>query len=270
MDTQISPEISHKHHLFKFLKVLIIVLTVFVGLKALNTIKEYGYIGRGVVATNVITVSGKGEILATPNIADFSFSVSQDAKTAQDAQDTVSTKSSAILAAVKSAGVDDKDVKTLSYDLSPKYEYSSVACVPGMLCPQGKQIIVGYTVTETVEVKVRKIDDASALIAKITTLGASNISDVSFTVDNQDSLTDQARAQAITDAQTKAKTLAHELGVHLGDVVNFSDNSGGPIYYAKAMSADNLSGGALEAPVPNIPSGQNTITSNVSITYEIN
>jgi uncharacterized protein YggE len=264
-DTNTNP---HKKHFFKFLKILVIMLTIFVAVETLNALKQNQYIGRGTPAVNVITVSGKGEVLAQPDTADFTFTISQDGKTAQEAQDAATAKSNAALDAVKTAGVADKDVKTLSYDLSPKYEYNTIVCV-AYPCPQGKSTIVGYTVTQTVEVKVRKIDDASALLTQITSAGASDISGISFVVDDPDALTAQAKALAINDAKAKAQTLAKQLGVSLARIVSFSDDADGPIYYAKAYATDASAGGVASAPTPELPTGQNSITSNVTVTYEI-
>ena len=88
-----------------------------------------------------------------------------------------------------------------------------------------------------------------------------------LTVDDQDALNAQARDKAISNAKAKADVLAKSLGVSIVRVVGFSENGSGPVYYAKTMSA----GMAMDAvaPAPEIATGQNKITSNVSITYEI-
>jgi hypothetical protein len=88
-----------------------------------------------------------------------------------------------------------------------------------------------------------------------------------FTIDNPDALQVQARQKAIEDAKAKAKVLAKELGVGLGKIESFSDSSGGyPLPYA--MDAKVMSVGA-SAPTAAIPKGENTISSDVTITYEI-
>ena len=268
-------EDSQKRNFFKYGKILVIILIAFIAAETVNALKENSYIGRGTPAVNVITVSGKGEIMAKPDIADFTFTISQDGKTAEQAQNAATLKSNAALAAVKAAGVEDKDVKTLSYDLSPKYEYQNTVCPQDsspkgiVYCPPGRSTIVGYTVTQNIEVKVRKIDDASPLLTKITAAGASNISGISFVVDDQDALMEQAKGLAIADAKAKAQALAKQLGVSIARVVSFSDEQGGPIYYAKAYATDSMAGGAPSVPTPQLPSGENKITSNVMITYEI-
>lgn len=270
-----TPNESHKKYFFKYLKIFVIILTIFVGIEAVSALKEYSYIGLGTPAVNIITVNGKGEVMAKPDIADFTFTVSEEGKTAKQAQDKATVKSNAALKAIKDAGVEDKDVKTLSYDLSPKYEWEQTACpmnnsASGIIypCPPGKQVTNGYVVTQTIEVKVRKIDSAGPLLTKITSAGVSNISGINFVVDDRDALLEQAKGMAITDAKTKAETLAKQLGVKLARIVSFSDQSG-PIYYANAYGTDVMSAGIEKTPTPQLPAGENKITSNVSITYEI-
>ena len=100
------------------------------------------------------------------------------------------------------------------------------------------------------------------------TSGVSNLSGPNFTIDNQDSLQMQARKKAIDDAKTKAQSLARDLGVSLGKISSFSDSNGGyPMMYA---AKDSMSAGVAPTTAPAvIPKGQNTISSDVTITYEI-
>ena len=98
--------------------------------------------------------------------------------------------------------------------------------------------------------------------------GASNVSGLSLTVADQDALQVQARDKAIAQAQGKAQELAKSLGVSLVRVVGFNENqNGGPVYYAKASAGMALE--AAPAPAPAIPTGQNKITDDVTLTYEI-
>jgi uncharacterized protein YggE len=260
------------HKLFKSINFFLFVLTVFVVIGCFVAFKEYGVIGQGQNGPATITVNGEGSVTAVPDIADISFTVSKDGTTAKAAQDAVSIIITPALAAVKAEGVADADVQTSSYQLNPKYDNGAV---PQVVCfsypcpPQPTPKIVGYTVSETVEVKVRNVDSTSDLLAKLATAGVSDISGPDFVIDNPTALQDQARAKAITDAQTRAQTLAKELGVHVGKVMSFSD-SGSPTFYPQAMNMAVSAGSAAVAPVPQVPTGQNKITSNVSVTYAIN
>jgi uncharacterized protein YggE len=243
-------------------------LGVFLLILALSSLKEFRFIGSGVTATNTITVSGTGDVFAVPDTATFSFTVMNTAKDVTTAQTSVNTKGNDIIAYLKQASVDEKDIQTTDYSVNPHYEYGTIAC-PGGYCPPGKSTLTGYDVSESVTVKVKDTKKAGTLLSGIGSKGATNISGLSFTVADETALEAQARTKAIDDARTKATELAKELGVSIVRVVGYNEGGGGPIYYAKAMAMDSGMGGAPSAPAPEIATGQNKITSNVSVTYEI-
>ena len=243
-------------------------LALFLLVLTISELKQFHYIGSGVAATNTITVSGTGDVFAVPDTGTFSVTVQEQAKDVATAQAAATKKSNDIVAYLKSAGVDEKDVKTTDYNVNPQYDYVSGVCVQGGVCRPGKQVLNGYQVTQTLEVKVRDTKKAGDLLSGVGGKGASQVSGLSFTTDDPDALQAEARSKAIADAKTKADELAKELGVKIVRVVGFNEDGGGrPIYYAKTMAMDSAMGSAPAA--PEIPVGQNKITSNVSVTYEI-
>jgi uncharacterized protein YggE len=136
-------------------------------------------------------------------------------------------------------------------------------------CPPGKQVLTGYEASESITVKIRNLDNVGVIMQGLGAVGVSNLNGPNFAIDNPDALQTQARKLAIDDAKAKAEVLAKDLGVTLAKIESFSDNSGGyPIMYAQneAMSAGAMAPKAAPAV---IPAGQNTITSDVTITYEI-
>lgn len=223
---------------------------------------------------NTITVEGTGRSAAVPDVARITFTVTESAKTVAEAQDAATKKSDAALNAVSEKGVEDKDVKTVAYTISPKYEYQQpIACAPGMACPammvSGTPRIVGYDVSQSVEVTVRDTTMAGDILEALGGLGVQNISGPNFMVDDDSGVKSEARAEAIEDAEKKAKELAKELGVHLGKVVSFSENgSGYPMPYT---SVANKGGVAMDAmrEAPSLPVGENETNVSVMITYEI-
>ena len=243
-------------------------LIAFFAVKTIGEVKGLSYIGRGEYPTNTIVVSGKGEVIATPDIATFSFTVSEEGADVASAQDKATDKTNAILAYLDDQGVEDKDVKTSSYSIYPRYEWRNAT-----VYVSGTQYLAAYVVSQSVEVKVRDLEKAGAILAGIGEHGATNVSGLNFTVDSQDELVRDARAEAIKDARDQAKVLADSLGVRLGHIVSFSES--GPYYpyptYARSeMSYDMAMGGAGNvAKAPELPVGENKITSNVTITYEI-
>jgi len=248
-----------------FLALFLLVLT-------LSTLKEYRFIGSGVTATNTITVSGEGEVFAVPDTATFSVTIQEEAKQVKDAQEVATEKSNDIIAYLKKQGVEEKDIKTADYSVYPQYDYTNAACSGGY-CPPGRQVLRGFQVSQTLTVKVRDTEKAGDLLSGVGELGATSVSGLSFELDTADQTAKEAeaRGEAIEDARTKAEALAGQLGVSLVRIVGFSENGNYPVYYAKAemsMAADGRGGAALP-PSPQIPVGENKITSNVSVTYEI-
>ena len=243
-------------------------LALFLLILAASSLKQFHYIGSGVTATNTISVEGSGDVFAVPDTATFSYSVMTTAKDVTTAQTEVNTKGNAIIAYLKGAKVDEKDIQTTDYSVNPHYEYGQSACTSGY-CPPGKQTLTGYDVNQTVTVKVKDTTKAGELLSGIGSKGATNLSGLSFTINDQTALEAEARTKAIDDARAKAEELAKELGVSLVRVVGFSENGARPYYYAKTMAMDAGGMGSAPAIAPEIATGQNKITSSVSVTYEI-
>lgn len=246
------------------------VLFVLAGFLVIEAMGAAQNLGRsGVPATDTITVQGDGQATLAPDVARVSFSVQNTAPAVADAQAATTKQANAALAYVKSQSVADKDVKTLSYNISPEYSYPN-PCPRGAMCPtySGTPKITGYQVSETIQVTVRELSTVGTLLAGIGKLGVQNVDGPNFALDDSSAGYDAARADAIDKAKTQASLLAKQLGVHLGKIVNFSESSGGnayPVYGLGMMSAKD----SVAAPTPVIPTGENTYNASVSITYEI-
>ena len=215
-----------------------------------------------------ISVAGEGEVLAVPDIGQFSFSVMAEADTAAEAQELSGTKINDILAYLREQGVAETDIKTESYNLFPRYRWEERVCPAGSFCPPGERVADGFEVSQTIAVKVRETDAAAGIIAGVGERGATNISGLNFTVDDTDALRADARAEAIADAETKAKVLADQLGVRLMKVVSFYEEDGKsyePYMRMASLDADESAGfGGADLPV-----GEESTTVRVTVTYEI-
>lgn len=220
-------------------------------------------------ATDTITVQGNGQATLPPDVANVSFTVQNTAAAVADAQVATTKQANAAIDFVKGQDVADKDVKTLSYDISPQYSYPN-PCAPGMACPlyTSSPKIIGYQVSETIQVTMRDLTKVGALLGGLGKLSVQNISGPNFALDDSTAGYDAARADAITKAKVQATLLAKQLDVHLGKIVNFSESSGN-VVYPRAYSMSVGATDAKAAPVPSVPSGENTYNASVSITYEI-
>jgi uncharacterized protein YggE len=280
---------ENKKRMFRVLMIFVLVLSIFYVVKIYSELKKDSMLGESTTPAT-ISFSGHGEVTAVPDIASVYFTISKDAGTVKDAQAGVAVIEKNALDVLKAKGVADKDIQTANASFYPKYQYRQAVCPPTpvqplnagtgtaspnyivnpinpIYCPSGKQVLVGYTASESITVKVRNTDTVGDIMQSLGTTGVTNLNGPDFTIDNPDALQVQAREKAIAEAKTKAETLANDLGVHLGKIASFNESGGNPIMYAKA---DSYSMGAVPSAAPAvIPKGQNTITSDVTITYEI-
>ena len=272
---------EQKIKLYHGLKIaLIVFLAVFVA----NVLFEgRGYKDENKIP-NTISFSGHGEVNAVPDIANIYFTISKDGATVKDAQAGVAVVEKKALDLLKVKGVVEKDIKTVNASFYPKYEYRKAVCPPipmgddttniftkptspDYYCPSGKQVLIGYTANESITVKIRNTDGGGDIMQGLGITGVSDLNGPNFAIDKVDALKAQARKLAIDDAKQKAKILAKDLGVHLVKITSFSESGNFPIMYGKAaMMEERVS--ATEVPAV-IPKGENTISSDVTITYEI-
>ena len=214
---------------------------------------------------NVITITGHGEVQAVPDIANISLTIRKDAKTVADAQAQVAAIEAKVLESLKANNVSDQDRKTVNASFSPKYEYNTGICTMNN-CPN-RSVIVGYEAFESIDVKIRKIDDTGKIIQDLGALGVTELSGPNFAIDKEDTFKDKARKEAIDDAKAKAKILAKDLGVHLGKITSFNESGNYPVPMYASAKLDSVSGAGAAPAV--LPVGENTISSDVTITYEI-
>lgn len=239
------------------------ILCLFLLVRVAKDLKSYSYIGKDSVR-NSITVNGKGDLYAKPDIATFSFSVTEENMDVSKASDAVNIKIADIIKNLKSNGVDEKDIKTTNYNIYPRYDYLNSQVYPY----SGKQVLSAYVVTQSINIKVRDLTKTGKIVSDLGVLKVTDMSGLTFANDKYDDLVKQARDEAIVQARDEAKKLAKQLGVSLGDIVAFSEGGNSPIYYDR-MYASDVMGKGVSATEAVLPTGENKITSNVSITYEI-
>ncbi len=239
-----------------------IALAVLIAFFIAGCFRHAGYKNNG-DQKDTIVVSGKGEVTAKPDIATVSFGVMEESMDVSKATDAVNTKMKKVVDSLKANGVDEKDIKTTDYSIYPRYDYVNSQSYPY----GGKQVLAGYNVSQTVSIKIRDLSKAGKVVTDLGTLGVTNMSGLNFTNDKYDDLVKEARDQAIAEARAEAKKLAKSLGVRLVKITGYSEGGYSPMpYYARDMAAGMATKSSVEAV---LPTGENKITSNVSITYEI-
>ncbi len=210
-------------------------------------------------------VSGEGKVVSVPDIAAFSFSVvTQGGKDVAALQTENTTKMNKSIAFLKEQGISEADIKTQQYSLEPRYQYypctdSSSVCRPAD--------IVGYTITQSAEVKVRDFTKIGAGFSGVVQNGANSVSQLSFTIDNPSALQSEARAKAIAQAEEKARATARAAGFSIGRLLSIDE--GGQYPTPMYDLARNGLMKSEAASVPTIQPGSQEVRSSVTLRFEI-
>ncbi len=205
--------------------------------------------------TTQFQATGEGKVAAVPNMATISFAVTKNAGTVAEAQEGTNSTIQKVMDGMKKLGISDKDIKTTNYSVSPNYQL-------------GSSQISGYTVTQSVDVKVSPLDKVNQALDAVTANGANVVGQVNFGFDEktQQKLEDQARQEAVADAKAKAESLAKAAGIHLGKVVDVEE-SGNPMPIIRPMALEKAAG-SLDTTPTNVTPGENSIETSVTLSYE--
>ncbi|MBI5963923.1 MAG: SIMPL domain-containing protein [Chloroflexi bacterium] len=203
-----------------------------------------------------LNVNGVGNVNLVPDIAYIYIGVHDEASTASEAVEANKAHTSAVIAALKSAGVDEKDLRTSNFSIWPSQQYGPDGTVNGTI----------YMVDNSVYVTVRDLDSLGDLLDDAITAGANSVNSIQFDVADKTAAVKEARAKAVEDAKLQAQEMADAAGVTLDGIQNLSFYENSPV----PMLSGKGGGGAMaaDASVP-IQPGQLTISVNVSITYSI-
>ena len=201
-----------------------------------------------------VTVSATGEAGAEPDMARVSSGVTSEADTAREALSRNSAAMKKLIAGMKTAGVDAKDIQTSSFHIEPRYTNPREGQTP---------VINGYRVTNQVEIRARNLDKLGDLLDTLVTLGANQMSGLSFEVSKAETLKDEARRSAIANALRRAKLYAEAAGATVGEVIAISEDTGvqGPRPYVMARTA-------MAESVP-IERGTETLEARVTVTWAL-
>lgn len=206
-----------------------------------------------------IIVSAQGKTTVIPDIASTSFSVVTEGKNPKDITSENSRKLNSAIDFIKSQGIEAKYIKTIGYNLSPRYEYDK---------NKRASFISGYTLTQTVSVKIRDFAKIGEILGALPTYGVNQISSINFDVEDSDKYLNEARKEAFDKALAKARTMARQNNVRIKRAVTFSESQN--VYPYPILFASQLSKGMEAAAVsPSIEPGSQEVTVMVSVTYEI-
>jgi len=206
-----------------------------------------------------MNVNGTGMVMLTPDIAYINIGVHTELPTAAEAVSSNTTQTQQVVDAIKSMGVDAKDIRTTNFSI-----YANTQTDP----QTGARTGTTYVVDNTVYVTVRKLNTLGDLLDASVKAGANSINSIQFDVQDKTAAIKQARDAAVKDARTQADELASASGVTLGDLqtVSFYDSVPTPMADSFGKGGGAVMNAAAAVPVS---AGQLTITVTVNMVYEI-
>ncbi|TVX88038.1 SIMPL domain-containing protein [Paenibacillus agilis] len=210
------------------------------------------------VNRNVISVTGQGKLEVDPDIAYVVLGVVTKADKADEAQKLNAEKFDKVKKALTSHGVDNKDVKTVQFSVQPQYSYKE----------NQEPKIVGYEARHQVKVSYRKLSQLGDLVDVVSKAGANDISDISFGIENIESLELQALEKAVANGTKKAQALAKASGRQLGQVLTISET--GSDFSIPRLAVAEMANDQMAKVAPSAPqAGQVKIQVNVQLQFEL-
>jgi len=200
-----------------------------------------------------ISVTGEAQVSVPPDLAHIDAGVATDAKTAREASDMNNAAMSKVFAALKGAGIDEKDIQTSRLSLQPQYPPNRTGPSP----------IVGFRASNRVTIRLRDVGKVAGVIDTLVGAGANDIGNISFSVSQASNLLDGAREKAVADARRKAEIYARAAGVTLGAPLSISEEGAPAPVFRSKMAAPMAA-----APTP-IAQGEETLSVTVSVTWAI-
>lgn len=211
---------------------------------------------QSVPAPTTLTITAEGRTAQTPDIAEVSGGVVTTAPTATAAMRENAERMNAVVAAVRKAGIAERDIQTTGLNLSPQYKYGN----------NEAPVLTGYQATNTISVRVRKIAETGKLLDTLVGVGANQISGPNFRIEAADAALDEARVAAVATARSRAELYAKAAGKRVSRIASIAESAGfdpGPRpMMARAVMKDEM------APSPVAP-GEVALTVNVTMVFEL-
>jgi uncharacterized protein len=208
-------------------------------------------------APSTLQVSATAEVRAVPDMAMISAGVVTQSPTAKAAMQTNATRMSAVMDAIKAAGVEAKDMQTSGISLQPQYRYAD----------NQPPIVTGYQASNNVNIRIRKIEGLGPVMDALVAKGANQINGPTFMLSNEEAALDQARKDAVARARKRAELYADAAGMRVKRIISISEGGGyaQPIPMVRAMAMESKS---MHADTPVAP-GETSLSVTVNMVFEL-
>lgn len=208
------------------------------------------------IAGTRLDLTATGEVTRVPDLAVISAGVVSRAAGASAALQDSAGRMERVVAALKRAGVAERDIQTSNVSLNPEYRY------PENQAPQ----LVGYTASNTVTVRFRDVRTSGKILDALVAQGANQINGPSLTIDKPESALDEARAKAIATGRARAELYARSLGMRLVRIVAVSDSGSN---YAPPPMPVMMEARVASAPMTKIEPGEQKLQVSMAMTFEL-
>lgn len=207
----------------------------------------------------LLTLNGEGSVKATPDMAIIRVGVVRVAENARDALSANNEAMAQVLASLKAAGIEDKDLQTSGFSIQPRYHYDK--------SNRREPRIIGYQVSNQITAAVRNLTTLGDTLDRVVSLGSNQINGITFTIADPEPLKNEARRRATANALAKAKLYAEAAGIALGPIQQISE-SGGYRPPQPVLARAEASFSARKSSVPTA-AGEHEVTMQVHISWEI-
>lgn len=205
-----------------------------------------------------LDIVASGEVSAVPDIATIGAGVVTQAPTAAAAMSENARRTAATVAAIRKAGVADRDIQTTTVSLSPQYRYAD----------NQPPVITGYQASSRVSVRFRDVKAAGPILDSLVASGANQIDGPVLAVDKPEPLLDQARQKAVAAAKARAELYARAAGLQVKRIVAISEGSIEPYPIVRPMPQMAMAR-SKEADTM-IEAGEQRLAISLSVTFELN
>jgi uncharacterized protein YggE len=204
-----------------------------------------------------LDVVAAGEVSRVPDLVRINAGVVTQAPTAVEAIRQNAARMEAVRAALRAAGIADRDIQTSSVSLNPNYRYAE---------NQPPQLI-GYQAANEVNVRFRDIARSGPILDALVAQGANQINGPMLTIDRPEAALDEARVQALTNARARAELYARSLGMRVARVLAVSEAAPGPIPLARVGMVRGMA--ANQDAATQIVPGEQTLSVSLTVSFEL-
>ena len=207
------------------------------------------------LAGTTLTLAVEAEVSRPPDLVEVSGGVVTAAPTAAAAMAENASRMSAVVAAIRKAGVADRDVQTASLNLQPQYKYANNEA------PQ----LIGYQASNTVNIRLRKPDEVGRILDTLVSVGANRIDGPNFRVENADAALDDARTKAVAKGRARADLYARAAGLRVKRIVAITEQ-GTPDPRPRPMM---MASAKMEADSTPVSPGEVQLTVSLAMVFEL-